>query len=189
MRQLHVLEGTPCQPTPRSPASRPLMPEGAAGIQERILGDCRECFDWGMEKGRWNWLPNHLPTLKDVLALKPPGTQPLRSPLTHACVPSANDPSHTVPAGEIRIGLDIGGGSGSFAARMLEHNVTMVTTGLNSGAPFLETVALRGLPALHLSIKSRLPLLDATIDFIHTQHCVQFLSLDEFEYMLFDWDR
>ncbi|KAF5205586.1 S-adenosyl-l-methionine-dependent methyltransferases superfamily protein, partial [Thalictrum thalictroides] len=46
-------------------------------------------------------------------------------------------------SGGIRIGLDIGGGSGTFAARMAEKNVTVVTPTLNVDAPFNEFIAAR----------------------------------------------
>lgn len=36
-------------------------------------------------------------------------------------------------SGGVKIGFDIGGGAGNFAARMAERNVTVVTSVLNSG--------------------------------------------------------
>lgn len=48
-------------------------------------------------------------------------------------------------SGGIRIGFDIGGGSGTFAARMAERNVTVVTATLNVDAPYNEFIAARGL--------------------------------------------
>jgi hypothetical protein len=74
---------------------------------------CIGCFE--MEKEKLKWVTNsslHVDFLiNDVLAIKP---------------------------GLIRIGLDFGFGTGSFAARMREHNVTIVSTALNLGAPFNE---------------------------------------------------
>ncbi|CAI5496875.1 unnamed protein product [Closterium sp. Naga37s-1] len=60
-----------------------------------------------------------------------------------------------------RIGLDFNGGSGSFAAHMARHNVTMMTSAMNleanvgrkKGLPFLETIALRGLVPIWLPYK------------------------------------
>eukprot|EP00850_Spirogloea_muscicola_P015496 SM000119S25639 [mRNA] locus=s119:147678:150443:+ [translate_table: standard] len=89
----------------------------------------------------------------------------------------------------IRIGLDVGGGTGTFAANMRERGITIVTTGMNSGAPFLETIALRGLPALHLPHKQRLPFFDGTLDLIHQMHSVHELPQPELKLLLLDWDR
>lgn len=131
-------------------------------LRSRSAGDCRECFNWNIEASRWNWIERRNLPLKDVLALK---------------------------KDSLRLGLDVAGGSGSFAALLASHNITVVTTGMNSGAPFLETMALRGLLALHLPMKARLPFFDRTFDIIHSQHAVQMLSLEDFEFMIFDWDR
>ncbi|KAF5736300.1 hypothetical protein HS088_TW14G00440 [Tripterygium wilfordii] len=58
----------------------------------------------------------------------------------------------------LRLGIDIGGGTGTFAARMKEHNVTVLTTTMNFNAPYNEAVALRGLLPLHVPLQQRLPL-------------------------------
>ncbi|KAI3975172.1 hypothetical protein MKX01_020573 [Papaver californicum] len=47
-----------------------------------------------------------------------------------------------IKPGEIRIGLDFSAGTGSFAARMREFNVTIVTATINFGAPFSEMFLL-----------------------------------------------
>ncbi|KAL0379457.1 UNVERIFIED_CONTAM: hypothetical protein Sangu_0010000 [Sesamum angustifolium] len=65
--------------------------------------------------------------------------------------------------GEIRIGLDFSVGTGTFAARMREHNVTVVSATVNLGAPFSEMIALRGLIPLFLTINQRLPFFDNTL--------------------------
>lgn len=95
--------------------------------------DCKDCFDLnGREKSRW--LSSHPPldfSIDEVLAVKPPGT--------------------------IRIGLDIGGGTGTFAVRMKERNVTIVTTSMNLNGPFNSFIASRGVVPLYLSISQRLP--------------------------------
>ncbi|XLS66448.1 hypothetical protein HN51_026422 [Arachis hypogaea] len=52
----------------------------------------------------------------------------------------------------IRIGLDIGGGTGTFAARMKERNVTIITSTLDLDGPFSHFIASRGLIPIHLSI-------------------------------------
>ncbi|XP_061349882.1 probable methyltransferase At1g29790 [Gastrolobium bilobum] len=95
-----------------------------------------------------------------------------------------------VKPGEIRIGLDFSVGTGTFAARMREFNVTIVSATINLGAPFSEMIALRGLVPLYLTINQRLPLFDNTLDLIHTTRFldgwIDFVLLD---FVLFDWDR
>ncbi|XP_057510471.1 probable methyltransferase At1g29790 isoform X2 [Actinidia eriantha] len=92
--------------------------------------------------------------------------------------------------GEIRIGLDFSVGTGTFAARMREFNVTIVSASINLGAPFNEMIALRGLVPLYLTINQRLPFFDNTLDLIHTTRFldgwIDFVLLD---FVLFDWDR
>ncbi|KEH18781.1 putative S-adenosyl-L-methionine-dependent methyltransferase [Medicago truncatula] len=95
-----------------------------------------------------------------------------------------------IKLGEIRIGLDFSVGTGTFAARMREYNVTIVSATINLGAPFSEMVALRGLVPLYLTINQRLPFFDNTLDLIHTTRFldgwIDFVLLD---FVLYDWDR
>lgn len=95
-----------------------------------------------------------------------------------------------VKPGEIRVGLDYSVGTGSFAARMREFNVTVVTATINLGAPFSETIALRGLVPLYVTVNQRLPFFDNTLDMIHTTRFldgwIDFILLD---FVLYDWDR
>ena len=91
--------------------------------------------------------------------------------------------------GGIRLGLDVGGGTGSFAAEMALHNVTILTTGYNAGAPYLETMALRGMIGINLPHTARLPFFDNSLDLIHTGDSVHNLSPKSFGLMLYDWDR
>lgn len=95
-----------------------------------------------------------------------------------------------IKPGEVRIGLDFSGGTGTFAARMREFNVTIVSATINLGAPFSEMIALRGLVPLYLSINQRLPFFDNTLDLLHTTRFldgwIDFVLLD---FVLFDWDR
>ncbi|XP_042504148.1 probable methyltransferase At1g29790 [Macadamia integrifolia] len=95
-----------------------------------------------------------------------------------------------IKPGEIRIGLDFSVGTGTFAARMREFNVTIVSATINLGAPFNEMIALRGLIPLYLTINQRLPFFDNTLDLIHTTRFldgwIDFLLLD---FVLYDWDR
>ncbi|KAJ0797533.1 putative S-adenosyl-L-methionine-dependent methyltransferase [Helianthus annuus] len=92
--------------------------------------------------------------------------------------------------GEIRIGLDFSVGTGTFAARMREHNVTIVSATINLGAPFSEMIALRGLVPIYMTINQRLPFFDNTLDLIHTTRFldgwIDYVLLD---YILYDWDR
>ncbi|CAA7015840.1 unnamed protein product [Microthlaspi erraticum] len=95
-----------------------------------------------------------------------------------------------VKPGEIRIGLDYGVGTGTFAARMREKNVTIVTTALNLGAPFNEMIALRGLIPLYISVNQRLPFFDNTMDMIHTSGLMDgWIDLLLMDFVLYDWDR
>ncbi|KAG8086652.1 hypothetical protein GUJ93_ZPchr0010g9350 [Zizania palustris] len=71
------------------------------------------------------------------------------------------------PNGTVRIGLDINGVSGTFAARMRERGVTVVTTSLNSGGPSGSFIASRGLVPMHVSPAHRLPFFDGTLDIVH----------------------
>ncbi|KAK9147367.1 hypothetical protein Scep_006124 [Stephania cephalantha] len=95
-----------------------------------------------------------------------------------------------IKPGEIRIGLDFSVGTGTFAARMREFNVTIVTATINFGAPFSEMIALRGLVPLYLTVNQRLPFFDNTLDVIHTTRFldgwIDFILLD---FVLYDWDR
>lgn len=127
---------------------------------------CSPCFDLkGHERQRWV-VPNSTDAeflITEVLAIKP---------------------------GEIRIGIDYSMGTGTFAARMKEHNVTIASTTLNLGAPFSETIALRGLLPLYLSINQRLPFFDNTLDLIHTTLFFDaWVDHQLLDFILFDFDR
>lgn len=130
----------------------------------RGFSRCTGCFELEREKLRWVTNASLVDFLiSDVLAVKP---------------------------GEIRIGLDIGIGTGSFAARMREWNVTMVSTALNVGAPFSEMIALRGLIPLYTTLSQRLPFFDNTMDLIHTSVFLDgWVDLQLLDFILFDWDR
>ncbi|CAI8616197.1 unnamed protein product [Vicia faba] len=65
--------------------------------------------------------------------------------------------------GGIRIGFDIGIGSGSFAAVMAERNVTVITSTLNVNGPFNEFIAARGLFPVYLSLDHRFPFVQSSI--------------------------
>ncbi|KAF6154534.1 hypothetical protein GIB67_027807 [Kingdonia uniflora] len=95
-----------------------------------------------------------------------------------------------IQPGELRIGLDFSVGTGTFAARMREFNVTIVSASINLGAPFNEMIALRGLIPLYLTINQRLPFFDNTLDIVHTTRFldgwIDFMLLD---FVLYDWDR
>jgi hypothetical protein len=75
----------------------------------------------------------------------------------------------TRPNGTVRIGLDItGSSSGTFAARMMERGVTVVTAAVNAGAPIGGFIAARGLVPVQLSAAAhRLPFFDGTLDIVH----------------------
>ncbi|KAM0856337.1 hypothetical protein ACQ4PT_049164 [Festuca glaucescens] len=95
-----------------------------------------------------------------------------------------------VKPGEVRIGLDVSVGTGTFAARMRERGVTVVSAALNLGAPFAETVALRGLVPLYATMSQRLPFFDNTMDLVHTAGFFEgWVDLQLLDFVLFDWDR
>ncbi|KAF7840425.1 putative S-adenosyl-L-methionine-dependent methyltransferase [Senna tora] len=90
----------------------------------------------------------------------------------------------------IRLGLDIGGGTGTFAARMKEYNVTVMTTTMNVAAPYSEAVALRGLVPLHVPMQQRLPLFDGVVDIVRCGHAVnRWIPVTMMEFLLYDVDR
>ncbi|KAI3464863.1 hypothetical protein Pfo_021526 [Paulownia fortunei] len=93
-------------------------------------------------------------------------------------------------SGGIRIGFDIGGGSGTFAARMAERNVTVVTATLNVDAPFNEFIAARGLFPLYFSLDHRFPFYDNVFDLVHAANELDVGGRPEkLEFLLFDIDR
>ncbi|GMI73168.1 hypothetical protein HRI_000986100 [Hibiscus trionum] len=107
--------------------------------------DCKDCFDLqGREKSRWLHDRGLNYGIEQVLQTK--------------------------PAGSIRIGLDIGGGSGTFAARMRERNITIITSSMNLDGPFNSFIASRGLIPMHVSISQRLPFFENTLDIVHSMH-------------------
>ncbi|KAL5778173.1 hypothetical protein ACOSP7_011099 [Xanthoceras sorbifolium] len=93
-------------------------------------------------------------------------------------------------SGGIRIGFDIGGGSGSFAARMAERNVTVITNTLNIDAPYSEFIAARGLFPLYLSLDHRFPFYDNVFDLVHASSGLDVGGKPEkLEFLMFDIDR
>ncbi|KAK6115250.1 hypothetical protein DH2020_007519 [Rehmannia glutinosa] len=90
----------------------------------------------------------------------------------------------------IRVGFDIGGGSGTFAARMAERNVTVVTATLNVDAPFNEFIAARGLFPLYISLDHRFPFYDNVFDLVHAANGLDVGGRPEkLEFLMFDIDR
>ncbi|XP_058089929.1 probable methyltransferase At1g29790 [Magnolia sinica] len=107
--------------------------------------DCKDCFDLhSREIHRWLFDKGLDYGMDEVLHVKPPGT--------------------------IRIGLDIGGGTGSFAVRMRERNVTIITSTMNFDGPFNSFIASRGFIPMHISIFHRLPFFENTLDIVHSMH-------------------
>ncbi|OVA03680.1 putative S-adenosyl-L-methionine-dependent methyltransferase [Macleaya cordata] len=108
--------------------------------------DCKDCFNLqGREKTRWLFDNGGLDYgIDEILRIKPAGT--------------------------IRIGFDIGGGTGTFAARMRERNVTIITSSMNLDGPFNSFIASRGLISMHISVSQRLPFFENTLDIVHSMH-------------------
>ncbi|XP_025822175.1 uncharacterized protein LOC112897983 [Panicum hallii] len=120
--------------------------------------DCKDCFDLGgREKDRW---------MRRGGGGKNAADDDDRGSLDY----TIDGVLAAAPRGTVRIGLDIGGGSGTFAARMRERGVTVVTTTMNFDGPFNSFVASRGLVPMHLSVAARLPFFDGTLDIVHSMH-------------------
>lgn len=134
-------------------------------VEKRGFFKCADCFNLSIQ--RWDTPKNESLTaeftIDEVLSLKP---------------------------GEIRIGLDFSPTTGTFAAIMKEHNVTIASATLNLGAPFNEVIALRGLLPLYISVGSRLPFFDNTLDMIHSTLFLDgWIGMELLQFVLFDWDR
>lgn len=90
----------------------------------------------------------------------------------------------------IRLALDIGGGTGTFAARMKLHNITVVTTTMNLRAPYSEVTALRGLIPLHIPLQQRFPVFDGVVDLVRCGHAVnRWIPVAVMEFLFYDVDR
>ncbi|KAL6637727.1 hypothetical protein ACP70R_025299 [Stipagrostis hirtigluma subsp. patula] len=129
--------------------------------------DCKDCFDLaGRERRRWvNATGKRNPldfTIDEVLA-------------------SAS------PPGSVRIGLDVGGGTGTFAVRMRERGVTVVATTVNLNGPFSAVAAARGVVPLYVSVAARLPFFDNTLDIVHSMHVLSgWFPAAALQFALFD---
>lgn len=128
-----------------------------------LVVDCKDCFDLQFrEKYRWlNATSNNLNfAIDEVLGMK---------------------------KGTIRIGLDIGGGTATFAVRMRERNVTIVTTSMNFDGPFNNFIASRGVVPMFVTISQRLPFFDSTLDLVHSMHVLSnWIPITTLEFVLFD---
>ncbi|CAI5513815.1 unnamed protein product [Closterium sp. Naga37s-1] len=146
----HCLTRTPQKlveptPFPESLFSQSALKNGAvrwalhhcksfACLNARLIGDCRLCFNMSIERNRWHRHFRGSLSIEEVVGMM---------------------------KGSLRIGLDAGGGTGSFAAHMARYNVTVLTTAMNietvtgrrQGLPYMETIALRGLIPLHVPHK------------------------------------
>ncbi|KAL5998671.1 putative methyltransferase At1g29790 [Asimina triloba] len=90
----------------------------------------------------------------------------------------------------LRLAVDVGGETGTFAARMKQHNLTVLTTTMNLGAPYSETAALRGVVPLHLPLQLRLPIFDGVLDLVRCGHGVnRWIPTTALEFLLYDLDR
>ncbi|XP_021721138.1 uncharacterized protein LOC110688700 [Chenopodium quinoa] len=90
----------------------------------------------------------------------------------------------------VRIGLDIAGGSGTFAARMAERDVTVITQALNVEAPANDFIASRGLFPLFMSLDHRFPFYDNVFDLVHAGSALDVGGkAEKLEFLMFDIDR
>ncbi|KAF3444903.1 hypothetical protein FNV43_RR14596 [Rhamnella rubrinervis] len=134
-------------------------------VDRRGFIKCTDCFN--LSKKWWDIKKNQSVsaefTIDEVLSLKPE---------------------------EIRIGLDFSPTTGTFAAIMRENNVTIASATLNLGAPFNEVISLRGLLPLYISVGSRLPFFDNTLDIVHSTLFLDgWIGMELLQFVLFDWDR
>ncbi|CAI0454519.1 unnamed protein product [Linum tenue] len=96
----------------------------------------------------------------------------------------------TLKPSEIRVGLDFSPTTGTFAALMRERGVTIISATLNLGAPFSEVIALRGLLPLYVSVGTRLPFFDDTLDIVHSILFLDgWIRVELLRFVLFDLDR
>ncbi|KAJ4706263.1 S-adenosyl-L-methionine-dependent methyltransferase [Melia azedarach] len=135
---------------------------------QKGFDDCKDCFDLdAVEKTRWTQKTGNGGldfSIDEVLATKKPGT--------------------------IRIGLDIGGGVATFAVRMMERNITIVTTSMNLNGPFNNFIASRGVVPLYISISQRLPFFDNTLDIVHSMHVLSnWIPSTLLHFLMFDIHR
>ncbi|KAM7257016.1 hypothetical protein ACFE04_012757 [Oxalis oulophora] len=90
----------------------------------------------------------------------------------------------------LRLGIDIGAATGTFAAKMKLHNVTIVSTTMNLNSPYNEVMALRGLVPMHVPLQQRLPVFDGVMDLVRCGHAVnRWIPVPMMEFLLFDVDR
>ncbi|KAF9621085.1 hypothetical protein IFM89_016519 [Coptis chinensis] len=90
----------------------------------------------------------------------------------------------------IRLGLDVGAGTGTFAAIMKLYNVTVMSTTMNLGAPYNEVIALRGLVPLHVPLQQRFPIFDGVLDLVRCSHAVnRWIPVKAMEFLFYDVDR
>uniref|UniRef100_A0A0D9XMX6 Methyltransferase type 11 domain-containing protein n=1 Tax=Leersia perrieri TaxID=77586 RepID=A0A0D9XMX6_9ORYZ len=94
-------------------------------------------------------------------------------------------------AGPIRLGLDVGGGTATLAARLKRAaNATVVTTTMDLGAPYSEAAAARGVVPLHAPLQQRFPLGDGTMDLVRAGHAVnRWIPEAALEFLWYDADR
>ncbi|CAN6299997.1 unnamed protein product [Urochloa humidicola] len=94
-------------------------------------------------------------------------------------------------AGPIRLGLDVGGGTGTLAARLKKlANATVVTTTMDLGAPYSEAAAARGVVPLHAPLQQRFPVGDGTMDLVRAGNAVnRWIPAAALEFLWYDADR
>ncbi|OVA19616.1 putative S-adenosyl-L-methionine-dependent methyltransferase [Macleaya cordata] len=93
-------------------------------------------------------------------------------------------------ASVLRLALDVGAGTGTFAARMKLYNVTVLSTTMNLGAPYSEAIAVRGLVPLHFPLNQRFPIFDGVVDLVRCSHAVnRWIPTTSMEFLFYDVDR
>ncbi|XP_042403499.1 probable methyltransferase At1g29790 isoform X1 [Zingiber officinale] len=91
----------------------------------------------------------------------------------------------------IRLGLDVGGGTGTLAAQLRRlANATLLTITLDLGAPYSEAAALRAVVPMHAPLQQRFPVQDGVLDLVRTGHAVnRWIPVPALEFLLYDADR
>ncbi|XP_077247140.1 S-adenosyl-L-methionine-dependent methyltransferases superfamily protein [Tasmannia lanceolata] len=129
---------------------------------------------------------------------KTPSKPPTNAPLSSEFISPKSILDLTIPqlfqitnnSNPIRLAIDIGGGTGTFAARMKLYNVTVITTTMNLGFPYNEAIAVRGLIPLHAPLQQRFPIFDGVLDLVRCGHAVnRWIPTVEMEFLFFDADR
>lgn len=75
----------------------------------------------------------------------------------------------------------------TYAVRMRQRNITIITTSMNLNGPFNSFIASRGVVPMYISISQRLPFFDNTLDIVHLIHVLSnWIPTTLLHFLLFD---